>query len=329
MRRIKILLFDLFFVISGFVGVGFATGKELEQFFLRGENLLVAVVIFFAIYFIICLVILKARRDFAVKNLQQLNQIVFGKYSFVFNTFTVILFIITSSAMLAGCDNILKNIFNITLPIGSLTLSVITLFVCLNGIRTIKRMSGYIIPILVIFLVVNIISNRGSFQIFSATEKRGGYVFPILFCCENCVMLISVLLRTKSSPFSLSLSSGAVLSIIVFFATIVVANFNGDMPLLLASETVSNLFYFVYLICIIFALFLTLQISSYNACEICTVSQNNKKITAFSVISVGQIISFFGFNFIIKYLYSLMGICGVIFILILFIKMFILKINNK
>lgn len=322
MTKLKIFLFDLFFVISGFVGVGFATGKELEQFFLHGKNLLISAIVFFIIYFLICIFILKLKDKYDIKNLQQLNAFAFGKFDYVFNAFLLILFLITSSAMLAGCDNILKNIFKINYPIGSLLLSSITILICSKDIKRIKQISNFIIPILILFLCINIASNNRGY-IITGDSHILGVIFPILFCCENCVLLISVLLKTKSKPISLSLISGLILTFILFYATRVVTNFSCDMPLLSASKNVSKIFYFCYLTGILFALFLTLQISQFNAHEICKQNNNKDNFIIIFLTLLAQIISFLGFNFIVKYLYSLMGICGVIYITILFVKIVI------
>ena len=42
MKKIKILLFDLFFIISSIIGVGFATGKEIAHFFVSGKSVVIA-----------------------------------------------------------------------------------------------------------------------------------------------------------------------------------------------------------------------------------------------------------------------------------------------
>lgn len=324
MAKIGILIFDLLFVISGFIGVGFATGEELEQFFTQGNNLILSVGAFFVVYFLVCLAILKLKHKHNLKDMRQLNKFAFGEYSYVFDAFLLILFLITSSAMLAGCDNILRNNFDIAIPIGSLTLSVITLFFCTKEVTRIKQISNIIIPILIVFICVNVAFNRGEYV--GGNGITGGVIFPILFCCENCVMLISVLLKTKSNPLLLSTISGIILSVILFFATRVVTNFLGDMPLLLASKNVSRIFYLCYLLGITLALFLTLQISQHNVIEICNRSKKSNHFLALIFVLVSQTISFLGLKFIVKYLYSAMGICGAIYILILFIKIII---NNK
>ena len=46
MNKFKLIVFDLFFVISSIVGVGFATGKEIAHYFTRGKNIFIAVAVF-------------------------------------------------------------------------------------------------------------------------------------------------------------------------------------------------------------------------------------------------------------------------------------------
>ena len=142
-------IFDLFFIVSAHIGIGFVTGKELEHFFLSGTNIMLAIISFFCIFVLTSSFILFIKNKHNVSNLNDLNRLTFGKYHTMFNIVLITQFLISCSAMLAGCDNIMKNIFHITIPIFSLSLSIITFFVLCGGIGRIKLISNFLLPILI------------------------------------------------------------------------------------------------------------------------------------------------------------------------------------
>ncbi len=312
-------IFDLFFIISAHIGVGFVTGKELEHFFLSGTNIVLAVVSFFCIFVLTSSFILFIKNKHNISSMDQLNQLAFGKYHTMFNIVLITQFLISCSAMLAGCDNIMKNVFNITMPIFSLSLSVITFFVLCGGVRRIKLTSNFLLPILIVGIATNISLNFDNPTINTSIDWHD-IVFPILFCCENSLTLISVLLKTKSKPKPLILSSGVIISLMILLSVFVIANFSADMPLLESSKNLGMVFFIAYIVIIVLALFITLQICSYNTLEIALKWTDKKYLSIILILLLSQTVALLGFTFIIKYLYMVLAIVGGVYLLILFIK---------
>lgn len=326
-------IFDLFFIISAHIGIGFVTGKEIEQFFLSGSNIFVTILSFFCIFVLTCSFILFVKNKYNISNIHSLNQLAFGKYHTLFNIVLITQFLISCSAMLAGCDNIMLNIFNITIPIFSLCLSVITFFILCGGVGRIKLVSNFLLPILMIGIITNITYNYSPPTI-AANINYKDILFPILFCCENSLTLIAVLLKTKSKPRPLVMTSGIIISLVILFSLFVIVNFSADMPLLLASKNLGVAFFIIYIIIIIFALFITLQICAYNSLEIALKWTDKKYISILIILLVAQSLSRLGFTFIIKYLYTMLAVVSGVYLLILFIKFskdFLKynKLNNK
>lgn len=329
MKNFKALVRDLFFVISAVVGVGFATGKEIEHFFLSGRYVFLSVAVFIVFFAIFCWMIIHIKNRYSIDSITKLNHFIFGKHKKIFDCFLLFLFVVTSSAMLSGCDNILCKIFDIHVPIFSMFLSMITFFIILGGVKRLVWISNIIMPVLIVIIAINVFGN------FAATNFEGGGVLlsvgmPLIFCGENCVTLISVLLKTKSNKSKLSAFSSVLLGTIILISLFAINGVKGvDMPLVDTSKNLGNLFYLIYVICVICALFVTLQISSYNSLEICSKSKKDKWFVALLIILINQSLSFLGFTFIVKYLYALIGFLGAIYIVIIFIKLLILKFKNK
>lgn len=328
MKKFKLIAFDLFFVVSGIIGVGFATGKEIDHFFLSGKYLWLAVIVFFAVFVGLSVYILYIKNKHDIVSLKQLNKFAFGKYYEIGNIMLLILFLITNSAMLAGCDNIVKNYLSITFPIASLILSIMTFFIINGGVERIKRIANIVMPGLIVVIIVNACCN------FSPVYTYDGkiitdIIFPIIFCCENFMTIIPVLINSKSKIRPLSLLSGLVISIAILFSALAIFGVNADMPMLSVAKNLGNWFFVIYLFGVLFALFTTLQISAHSCLEISSKNKSNKMFASLVILLVSQIVAYLGFNFIVKYLYSAIGVMGGVYLVALVVRLIIVDKKSK
>ena len=168
MNKLKVLLFDVFFIVSGLIGVGFATGKEISHFFISGYNIIIATIIFFAVFVILCWYFFHIKNKYNISTLTEINKLAFGKYYKWCNVLLLITFIVTNAAMLAGCDNLAKTYLNLNIPVISLFLSLVTFFIVLGGVNKIKYIANIIMPILILVIIIN------------ATFNMGGTIFFLL-----------------------------------------------------------------------------------------------------------------------------------------------------
>ena len=324
MNKLKLIMLDLFFIISSIIGVGFATGKEIAHYFTSGKSIFIAVAVFCIIFISLTLYMLHIKTRYKVNNLTGLNKFAFGRYYEICNIMLVIFLIITNSAMLAGCDNIVRTYLGFYVPVGSLFLSCVTFFVVLGGIDRIKNISKVVTPIIIAMIIFIGCKN------LKISSCDGNYtldiLYPIMFCAHNFILLITVVLNTKSNPKILSSLSGILISVMILISALAINGIGADMPMLVLSKNVGNAFFSIYLIGVIFALFTTLQIGTFQCLQIVNKNKNQKFFTLSIILLTCQIIAYLGFSFIIQYLYATMGILGVIYLLILIVN---LIIKNK
>ena len=324
MNKFKVFIFDLFFVISSVIGVGFATGKEIEHFFLGGKSIVIAVVVFCVVFVALSIYLLHIKNKHNIDTLSKLNKFAFGKHYEIGNIVLFVMFIVTSAAMLAGCDNLAKNYLAINLPIVSIFLSIITFFIVIGGINRIKIIANVITPILIVAIIINTCFNMKTGSCLNGNISID-IIYPIIFCSENFITVISVLLTTKSKPKHLSLASGIVISILVLVSALAIKNISADMPMLALSKNVGNMFFAGYLLSVIFAIFTTLEISTYYCLQLANKNYTQKYFALLLIIITSQIIAYLGFNFIVKYLYTGVGIMSAIYLIALIIKLIINK----
>lgn len=324
MNKFKLIIIDLFFVISSIIGVGFATGKEIAHYFTSGKNIVLAVIVFFVCFIVLSLCIFHVKNKYKITNLTQLNKVAFGRYWEICNIMLIVFFIITNSAMLAGCDNLVRLYLRFEIPVGSLFLSCVTFFVVMRGIDGVKNISKFVTPIIIILIIIVSCKN------FKTINLNGNIatdiLYPITFCAHNFILLISVILHTKSNPKILSFLSGFLVSFIVLILACAIANIDADMPMLVVGKNLGNIYFSIYLICVIFALFTTLQIGTFQCLQIATKNKWQKIFILSLILLTCQIIAYLGFSFIVKYLYSAMGFLCAIYLIILIIN---LIIKNK
>ena len=210
--------------------------------------------------------------------------------------------------MLAGCDSIIRIYLGLDIPIGSLFLSCITFFVVLGGIDRIKNFSKILTPIIVVLIIFIGCKNLKTPIIEEVCMLD--ILHPIIFCAHNFILLITVILNTKSNPKILGFLSGVLVSIVILISSLAIGNVDADMPMLVLSKKLGNIVFSIYLIGVILALFTTLQIGTFQCLEIVNKNENKKTFMLSLILLACQIIAYLGFSFIIQYLYAAMGILG-------------------
>ncbi|MFQ6724410.1 MAG: hypothetical protein ACLRFE_03670 [Clostridia bacterium] len=322
MNKFKILFIDIFFVISGIVGVGFVTGKEISHYFVAGKSVIVASIIFGIVFVILSWFILHIKHRFNICNLTSLNKFAFGRYYEIGDMVLTLVMVVTSSAMLAGCDNLVNNYLNIHFPLVSVILSIITFVVMFGGIRRVRKIASVMTPIIIIMIIINALSNSNAGA--SQVGNLGiDFAFPIVFACHNFVTLIAVLFNCKSKPSTLSLVSAILLTTIILISSFALVGVDGDMPMLALSKGMGNVFFVLYLWCVVCALFTTLQISTYSCWQVLSKPKTNRAFTLMLVIITSQIIANLGFDFIVRYLYFGIGIFSAIYLIMIIISLII------
>ena len=243
-------------------------------------------------------------------------------------------FTITSAGMLAGADYLFKTFFNIGYKIPSLVLSVFVCMLLIGGINKIKLVSNCIIPIMITVIVINSFVNITPSNVnLNITLQNGGMAiyYGLLFGVNNFVAALPIIFETKLKSKGrifvvLSICLIILLNILVFASN----SFSTDMPMFEVSKNVSILFYYIYFATLIFALFSTLMICSYNMQEI--VFKGKKSLfTALVIVLINMILSQVGYSFIVKYLYVVSGIISAVYIvsMIVLIAVKLIKLKSK
>lgn len=316
---------DYFLILSAIIGVGFASGKEICVFFfdLGGVSLL-GLIAFGLLYIYLFFVIEHVRKRLILNSYNEFNRAIFGKMCQLSNAIMLINFAITCAGMLAGADYLFNTFFGVGYKIPSILLSIVTFCLLVGGIGKIKIVSNIIIPVMIFVIVVNSIANIAphnvNLDITNGNELIAVY-YGLLFGVNNFVAALPVLFETKlKSKGKLVVIISICLIILMNILVFASNNFVTDMPMFELSTNVSPTFYYIYFTTLIFALFSTLMICSFNMYQILK-RQEKSIFLALTIVIFNMILSNLGYGFIVEYLYMISGIFSGIFVLVLVVLM--------
>jgi uncharacterized membrane protein YkvI len=238
-------IFSLVFLIIGsIIGAGFASGKEIDLYFVQygGISILLILLLPFVFYFIIYN-FLKFVKDNDINSIAEFNSIIFGKKSKLINLLFFIIYLIFSSLMIAGINS-LNNNDNMIVSL----LSCIFCFFILNfkdfGM---EKVNNICVPIIILFIfscLFNIknINNFNTLFNFSLGNILNSLISFVCFCLVNIIMAIGGLITTSKNYSLKEYKISCIFSSIILSVLILIIYFiiyfskdkivNIDMPLI-------------------------------------------------------------------------------------------------
>ena len=300
-------------IVGTIVGSGFISGKEIAVFFTRFglfsyPCIFLAFFLFWGIFYLILI-----KGDFI------LDKIKTSKFCFLINFIICTIF---SSAMFAGIGNLLKfdNFF------VNFLIFIIILIICYlifkRGAKILNKLNLIFIPLMIIIFIL-LLSRKFSFSGFDVSSSMGGasifycilYIF--LNTSNGCVLIAGLGQKlTKKQKARASFLSALVLMLILLFAnTLLLQSYSSlseDMPLLslLTGGARATMNFVIFIGCST-SLFSLIFASSYSMRGLC----NNEFLIFFLSVILPLLLSLFGFNNIVTYLYPLSSVLGLFMML--------------
>lgn len=149
--------FQLAFVYVGtVVGAGFATGREIVEFFLRfGWPGLAGILISGLMFTFLGAKMMLIAVRINAKSYQELNQYLFGHTLGKFvNVFMLVILLGVTSVMLSGAGAIFEEQLGFSNQAGMIATIALSLFVMMKGVKGIFGVNVIVVPLLLLFTVI-------------------------------------------------------------------------------------------------------------------------------------------------------------------------------
>lgn len=333
-------MFKIIFVLIGtFIGAGFASGKEVFNFFtIYSFNGIISIFIFSLFLFLLIYKCLNIKTRLKINTYNEFILYLEKKYRF-FNhniyLFIINIFLASSFYIMISA---LSSLFNYQFNIAKFITIIWTIFICYiiffnKNINFIYIINSILMPFLILFIILLCIFNINLNNINFYEQNNYLTIFNaifigLLYFSYNSLLLIPIIFDLEITKKNNNLKISLFFSIIIFFITYLINllllsyyNFvyNLELPILFIANSSDKVFSYFYFFIILSAIFTTMISSGYSF--ISNFNTNNFKIKLVTFLLFSFVFYFFSFSDLINFFYPLFGLLGFIQIfLILFDK---------
>lgn len=315
-------------IIGALIGAGFASGQEIYSFFYSYG--IIGIVGIIVTCGLIGLMIYKSLKIICSKEINSYDEIlrIFIKnerVTKIINMILNILLLVTFYIMIAGFGAYFEQELGIHRVIGNIILAILTTIVFFTSVKGVLRVSEYIVPILIIFIVLvgttNLLTINPEIEL--PVMKRGWFLSSITYCSYNIILLIPALISLrkqitdqKNIKYVSILCSATMITIsILIYMLLMKADVDIsklEMPVVYVIGNFFSKYKMIYAFIILASIFTTaisigigfLQNTSKN-------KTNYTQLVVFMCIT-SLIIANFGFSKLVNFVYPLFGYIGII-----------------
>lgn len=338
MRRSWIASFQVAAVYVGtVVGAGFATGREIVEFFTKyGIFGLAGILLvgFIFVYIGTKMLILSKRINAA--SYQDLMIFLFGKKIGRFiNIFMLIILLGLTSIMLSGAGAIFKEQLGLSVRLGVIITILLTIAVMSFGIKGLFSVNIIVVPMLVLFSTILAVQSF-SIEALSVMPDKTSATFKwilsaVSYAAFNLTMAAAVLVPLANEiQDEKVLKRGGILGGVFLTAILISSHIalstlpnvmDYDIPMAEVMKTTFYAIYFIY-IAVIYGEVFTSVIGNLYGLERQVASFLNipSMIIVCSILCVAAFISKFGYSSLISTLYPIFGYVCLGVLLLLMIK---------
>ncbi|MDR4946193.1 YkvI family membrane protein [Neobacillus cucumis] len=138
------------------VGAGFATGKEIVEFFSRfGFFGLISIIMSGYLFIFLGSKLMRIAAFIDAKSYQEFNQYLFGKWpSKIINLFMLFMLLGVSAVMLSGAGAVFEEQLGISKSIGVFLTIILSVIVMLIGTKGLFAVNTFVVPLMISFSVI-------------------------------------------------------------------------------------------------------------------------------------------------------------------------------
>jgi uncharacterized membrane protein YkvI len=336
-------MFDIIFVLIGtFVGAGFASGKEIFNFFTIFN--LYSFVSIFAFSLLLFFLIFKCINIKKNNNLNSYSDFLLyleKKYKYFNSKFFLFIINIFLASSFYIMIIALAALFNYQFNIEKYIVVFISIFICFNifynkNIDFIYIINRILMPILILFMLLLCYFNINIDNIFSVSLTTNNYsilyaiTIGLIYFSYNSLLLIPIVFDLKINynksniSFKISFIYSLIIFILIFFINLLLLCFyssiyNIELPILYICNNSFKIFLYFYFFIVLSAIFTTMISSGYTFVNNFKEKNYTLKLLIFLLFSF--IFCFFSFSDLINFFYPIFGIIG-------FIQIFLILFNR-
>lgn len=332
----------IFVIIGSIIGAGFASGKEIYNFFIiygvQGVIgiILASTVVGYLLFKIFKIVEQKQIEDYDIFLTEITKKYtIFQKHKYILDgikNVIKIFLLISFYIMIAAFSAYFSQEFGINNIISAIILAIICYIVFMGSIERITKVNSILIPILIFIITILAILNFNSFSNINLMqiekEQIKSVKDAILYASYNSIVLIPIIiplkkyLTTKRDKNIVSIFTTIILAIIAIGIFGIVLQVDIDvnaieLPTVYVAAKMGNIFKYGYGIVIIAAIFTSAISAGFGILENSIHNRKRYKTKALLMCATSIIVSTLGFSWLVNTTYPIFGILGLVQILLI------------
>lgn len=318
------------------VGAGFATGKEIVEFFTRyGFYGFIGILIAGYIFIFTGTKIMLISARIRASSYEEFNQFLFGKkIAGIINIFFLIMLLGVTAVMISGSGAVFEEQLGVPKSIGSWSTIILASLVLMMGMRGVFTVNSFVVPIMICFSLILFFSTLGNGEFFKTLTKVPDEVItlkmilsPFAYTAFNLALAQAVLVpvayevRDEKVIKHGAILGGIFLTIILLtghFSLMTLPDVNNyEIPSAVIMRTAASQLYWMFILVIYGEIFTSVigniyglqrQISGY-------IKMPSMPIIAV-IFLIALIISEFGYGRLLGYIYPVFGYISLLFLML-------------
>jgi uncharacterized membrane protein YkvI len=320
-----------FTYVGTVIGAGFATGKEIVEFFsINGGFGTFGIIVSTFLFSLLGTKIMLIANENKLQSAQAFNVMLFGNIGGnIINGLLFFVLLGVTSVMLSGAGAIFHDHLKFNPILGSIIFIILTFIILLKGTVGLFSLNNTVVPIMCLY-VVTIFINANIDKIFSPNIDLGSIIpttyhlnsnvltNPITYVCLNMALAQAVLVpigaecTNKSSLKIGGILGGVILGMILLISHFSISTINHfkdfEIPMAEVIKQIHPFFYFLFLFVILAEIFTTLVGNIYGMTKQLTGTYKiNQPIIVLTILIVCFFISIIGYGPLLTFLYPLIG----------------------
>ena len=315
-------------IIGALVGAGFASGQEIYSFFYSYGSIGIIGIIMTC-----CLISLMVHKSLKIIYSKKINSYdeflnIFIKNEKVTKVISIvinILLLVTFYIMVAGFGAYFEQEIGVKRIIGSNILVIMTAIVFLTSVKGVLKVSEYIVPLLIIFIVIiggiNLLTINLEPETFCI--KKGWLLSSVIYCSYNMILLVPALISLRkqiSKPQNIKYISVLcgifmiIMSLLLYMLLmkVDVELSTLEMPIVYVIRMFFKQYKTIYAFIILMSIFTTAISIGIGLLQ--NISGDRRRYTHFVIFMciTSLIVSNLGFSKLVNLMYPIFGYIGII-----------------
>ncbi|MCJ8006067.1 hypothetical protein ACFFF5_04955 [Lederbergia wuyishanensis] len=322
------------------IGAGFATGREIVEFFTQYRFWgFISILIAGYLFILLGTKIMLKAIDIQATSFEQFNEYLFGNIlSKIMNAFTMIMLLGVCAVMLSGAEALFTEQLGFSNTVGSIVTIFLALFVMAVGVKGLFAVNTFVVPMLILFNFILLFKSIESYELVTSLFNipEGNISIKAIIAAFSYAAFNLALAQAVLVPIAVEINmkaivklggwiGGAILTIILISSHIILTSLPNpslfDIPMAVIVKGAASSIYFIYLL-IIFGEIFTSLIGNMYGLE----RQINRYVSLGSlwihagIIVLVFIISRVNYGELLGILYPFFGYVSLIFLFILWMK---------